>query len=137
MKFLSTVAIIVLWISCFLFFNAGVGVLSSARGGIHEVFGAILLLAAVNCLGFGFIIAGIFRATLITGPENSQKCPDCGADIPADASVCMHCRCRISDEYKKKFSESKEKAAVECPHCGEERGSDAAVFCPYCKRFMP
>lgn len=113
-------AIIVLWIACVLFFMAGANVLASSQSGIHEIYGAILWLAAVNCFGLSFIIAGVFHST---SSGDTKKCPDCKSNIPADASVCKYCRCEMGGVKKN---------MKKCPDCKSDIPADASV-CKYCR----
>ena len=54
--------------------------------------------------------------------EGFVKCPNCGSDVPADASFCNHCGGKIQKEPE---------GISKCPNCGKEVADDA-LFCNNC-----
>ena len=77
-------------------------------------------------LGAGRAMGDVFANNLVTEntprvkkAENLIKCPNCGADVKANAKFCPECGKKLTEENKK------------CPKCGAQVKS-GAKFCPEC-----
>ena len=77
-------------------------------------------------LGAGRAMGDVFANNIVTEntprvkkAENIIKCPNCGADVKANAKFCPECGKKIEQESKK------------CPNCGAEVKANAK-FCPEC-----
>lgn len=57
-----------------------------------------------------------------------MKCPNCGADIPADAAFCSVCGQKIAQEEAPKPEQPEQKT---CPVCGQPL-KEGNMFCMHC-----
>ncbi len=60
--------------------------------------------------------------------QQTKKCPNCGAVVPANAKFCPYCG------YK--FPEQQSQQTKKCPNCGATVPANAK-FCPYCGYKFP
>jgi DNA-directed RNA polymerase subunit RPC12/RpoP len=78
----------------------------------------------------------------VSASEETYECPDCGAELGADDTVCSSCGAEFEDDEEDEYEdseegteeESKEKdedEGFECPDCGADLGADDTV-CSSC-----
>lgn len=68
----------------------------------------------------------VYGTGIASVPQETAKCPTCGAIIPIHAIYCTRCGTAVANLHEHRIVKRKI-----CPHCGRLNGLDAR-FCSYC-----